>query len=55
MDLYYQNETLYVDIMDALDTKDYNQMEAKIFRIIEDYGVSFVLKIAYYEKPDYDF
>lgn len=40
MDLYYQNETLYVDIMDALDTKDYSQMETKIFRIIEDYGVS---------------
>lgn len=39
MDLYYQNETLYVDIVDSLDTNDYSKIEAKIFRIIDDYGV----------------
>ncbi len=39
MDLYYQNETLYIDIMDCLDHDEYISFQAKIFRIIEDYGV----------------
>ena len=39
MDLYYQNETLYIDIMDSLDHDEYEKLQAKVLRIIEDYGV----------------
>ena len=39
MDLYYQNETLYVEILEDLDEQKYHYFRNKVFRIIEDYGV----------------
>jgi len=39
MELYYQNETLYIDITKDLDELGYKRLKNKIFRIIEDYGV----------------
>ncbi len=39
MDLYYQNETLYVELLEDLDERKYNDFRGKIFRIIDDYGV----------------
>jgi len=43
MDLYYQNETLYIDISDELDTREYELLQRRIFRIIDDYGVDKVV------------
>ena len=43
MDLYYQNETLYIDITSDLDELGYSRLKSKIFRIIEDYGVDKVV------------
>ena len=37
--LYYQNETLFVDIDTILDFEDMEGLKSKIFRIIDDYGV----------------
>lgn len=39
MDLYYQNETLYIEISNDLKIEDYADFKTKIFRIIEDYGI----------------
>ena len=39
MDLYYQNETLYSELLEDLDELKYNRFRSKIFRIVEDYGV----------------
>ncbi len=39
MELYYQNETLYIDLNEDLDEFTYRKLKHKIFRIIEDYGV----------------
>ena len=39
MDMYYQNETLYIDIADGLSLEEYHLLKARIFRVVEDYGV----------------
>jgi len=39
MEIYYQNETLYIEILSHLTESDYRRWKRKIFRIIEDYGV----------------
>ena len=39
VELYYQNETLFVDIDTILDFEDMEGLKSKIFRIIDDYGV----------------
>lgn len=39
MDLYYQNETLYIEILEDLTELEYNRLQKKIFKIIDDYGV----------------
>ena len=43
MEIYYQNETLYVDIIYNLTDSDYRRWKKKIFRIIEDYGVDKII------------
>ena len=39
VELYYQNETLFVDIDTILDFEDMEGLKSKIFRIVDDYGV----------------
>ncbi len=43
MDLYFQNDTLFIDILQDLDEVQYRRLKMKIFRIIEDYGVDKVI------------
>ena len=45
VELYYQNETLFVDIDTTLDIENMEGLKNKIFRIIDDYGIdNIVLK-----------
>lgn len=39
MELYYQNETLYIDINQGLTAKNYQRVKERIFKIITDYEV----------------
>lgn len=43
MELYYQNETLYVEIVSEIAREDYEEIRRKVFHIIEDYGVERVV------------
>ncbi len=40
MQIYYQNTTLYIKIMNNLDELEYLKLKQKLFHIIEEYGVS---------------
>ena len=45
VELYYQNETLFVDINSSLDLEDMESLKNKIFRIVDDYDIdNIVLK-----------
>lgn len=45
MELYYQNETLFVDINTMLNFDEMENLKSKIFRIIDDYEIdNIVLK-----------
>ena len=45
MDIYYTNETLYVN-MNSINRQIVNVMQKRVFRIIEDYAIdNVVLKI----------
>jgi len=45
MDIFYTNETLFVNINDELTQNSVNIMQKRIFRIIEDYDIdNIVLK-----------
>ena len=43
MDLYYQNETLYIDINHTLTAQNYLKFKDRIFKIVRDYGVDSVV------------
>ena len=43
MKLYYQNETLYVDVFCLLDNDEYGQLRNRIFRIVQDYGIDNII------------
>ena len=43
VELYYQNETLYVDIDTILDFNDIESLKSKIFRIVDDYGIDNII------------
>lgn len=43
MDLYYQDETLYIDVIHDLDEVQYRRLKTKIFRIMEDFDVDKVI------------
>ena len=45
MDIFYTNETLYVN-MNKINNSELNLMQKKVFRIIEDYDIdNVVLKV----------
>lgn len=43
MELYYQNEILYIDIDSLLELEDLNLLKQRIFRIVEDYDVDHII------------
>lgn len=43
MDMYYQNETLYIEIGGCLTLEEYDLLKTKLFRVIKDYGVDRVV------------
>ena len=43
VELYYQNETLYVDVDTILDFEDMENLKNKIFRIIDDYDIDHII------------
>lgn len=49
MELYYQNETLYIDMNHDLNHQNYNLVKNRIFKIIDDYEVERIV-IQNYQK-----
>lgn len=43
MELYYQNETLFVDIDTILDEESTHLLKSRIFRIIDDYDIDHII------------
>ena len=43
MQIYYQNETLYVDIESLLDDEGIGELKRRIFKIVEDYDVDHII------------
>lgn len=43
MQLYYQNETLFIDIEDELNEENIKYMKRKIFRIVDDYDINHIV------------
>lgn len=43
MEVYYKNETLFVDVTSDITIETIALMERRIFRIIEDYGVDKII------------
>ncbi len=39
MDIYYKNETLYVDVTNDITLDTMNVLERRLFRILDDYGI----------------
>ena len=43
MDLYYLNETLYIELLNDLNSEEYEHLKARLFRIVDEYGVDRVV------------
>lgn len=39
MELYYINETLYIELLNDLDLEEYQDFKKRVFRILDDYGI----------------
>jgi UTP:GlnB (protein PII) uridylyltransferase len=39
MNLYYKNETLFVDINTVLDHENMSKLKRRVFRIVDDYDI----------------
>lgn len=39
MDIYYKNETLYVDVTNDITIDTMNVLKRRLFRILDDYGI----------------
>ena len=43
VELYYQDETLFVDIDMILDGEEMENLKDRIFRIVDDYGIDQII------------
>jgi len=43
MDLYYKNETLYVDITNDINLDTISILKQRVFRILDDYGIDKII------------
>ncbi len=43
MDLYYKNETLFVEINTVLDYENFIRLKRRVFQIIEDYEIDHIV------------
>lgn len=43
MDLYYKNETLFVDVMNDIDVEMMTILKRRIFQILDDYGIDKII------------
>ncbi len=43
MELYYRNETLYVDVTKDINLETITSIERRLFRILDDYGINRVV------------
>ena len=43
MDLYYKNETLYVDITNDINLDTMSILKRRVFRILDDYGIDKII------------
>lgn len=39
MDLYYKNETLYVEVTNDIDVETMAMLKRRVFQILDDYGI----------------
>lgn len=47
MDIYYKNETLFVEVMHDITIDTIALLERRIFKIIDDYGVDKIIVSLY--------
>lgn len=40
MNIFYTNDTLYINIEEAIDINTINKLKKRLFRILEDYGIN---------------
>ena len=43
MDLYYKNETLFVDIDTVLDSENARKLKRRVFQIVDDYDIDHIV------------
>ena len=43
MNLYYRNETLFVDVDTILDQEDISKIKRRIFKIVDDYDIDRII------------
>lgn len=51
MEVYYKNETLFVDVTNDITIDSMEILKRRVFHIIEDYGVDKII-ISVYGKPN---
>lgn len=40
MNIFYTNDTLYINIEEAIDINTIDKLKKRLFRILEDYGIN---------------
>lgn len=53
MKLYYQNETLFVDLTMSLDDEKISCLKHRIFRIVDDYEIDHIILRSFSNNFEY--
>ncbi len=43
MELYYKNETLFVDVVNDMNIDTVEMLKRRVFRILDDYGIDKII------------
>lgn len=53
MNLYYQNETLFIDINMDINEVNLKGLKRKIFRIVDDYDINHIILRSFPDNVEY--
>ena len=54
MNIFYNNNTLYINLEEELNEYNMNKLKSRVFKIVRDYNIDdVILKVNSYKKDNY--
>lgn len=54
MNIFYNNNTLYINLEEEINEYNMNKLKSRVFKIVRDYNIDdVILKVNFYKKDNY--